>query len=155
MKNKKQEKTKKAILKIANLLSSEQSLKWAIVGSCNLLLQGIDITPNDIDIITTEDGIEKIYNNLKKFALGKIEFSHQLKFPSQKADFNIDGIDIEVIGEEKNKGAYVNDRLKIEYIVLKNSKIPVASLKSEKNAYNKLGREERVKLIDQIIQSPC
>src|SRR3989338_2650607 len=55
------EKFKKAI-KIIYTLLSEHKVKWALIGSTNMQLQGMNVNPHDLDIVVQFTDLEKMRN---------------------------------------------------------------------------------------------
>jgi len=109
-------------------------LNYALIGSVNLFIQGIDLLPRDIDILTDSDGIEKIVEVLKEYQ-------------TKEVYFEINGVEVEVLGNVDNKcrpGDSLDKKILIDY---KDMKIPCISLKEELEVYERMGREDKVKLI--------
>ena len=63
---------KNAICILMEKLSS-MTEKWAITGSFGLALQGVNINPNDIDIITSQNGVFVIQLLCADYIKSKVE----------------------------------------------------------------------------------
>ena len=66
----------KNFIKSLNIISkhlNNSRIKWAIIGSANMALQGIDITPKDIDIIVKLEDLENIKDIFHKYEISNIE----------------------------------------------------------------------------------
>ncbi len=123
----------------------EVSLSWRLDGSVNLLVQGMDLKPNDLDIATNSKGLEIFYGLFKEFVvddqLGEVASGRVLKL-------DIDGREVEI-------NSYTDKELtkldKIQFLNWKDLSLPVLPLKEAKKFYQKINREEKVKMIvDQL-----
>lgn len=118
------------------IITKLNNINYILTGSTNLALQGVDIKANDIDIITNKSNANKIYNLLKMYNVIKPKQSGTDKFRSYYALYNIEGINLEVIGNSevfdiKNKVWVKSDLKNKIYIEFKKYKIPVYTLKYE------------------------
>lgn len=75
------------------------NIKWAIDGSTSLALQGIDVIPRDIDILTDHEGAIRIQESLKKYNVVPISHSSNEKYDSYFGTFKVKGIKVEVMGD--------------------------------------------------------
>ena len=117
------------------------------MGSASLALQGVDITPNDIDILTDEYGAFKIGALLKEFEIKPVIFSRTDLFESFYGIYDIEGAKIDVMGDFRVRleGTWVSlsDRLESPSLVQINAmNIPVSSMHDQLLFYEKLGREK-------------
>lgn len=140
-------------LKIIAQKLDDKNIKWLLCASCGLALQGVDIQPNDIDILTDKTGILQIDQILCKY---KVEFQ---KAPSAIFDsilrrFLINDCVVEVMGNLKIKSILDNswhnmDKL-LEHptiIEVNDFKIPVLPLLRSIEIYKLMGREKDVEKI--------
>lgn len=142
-------------LKILSLRFRENNFIWAVVGSTNLALQGLDIIPRDIDIITTIDSLPKIKNIFGEFDVAEMEEKQSATSGSYwRVVLNINNIEIEVLGE-KEQGVYAHRLLAghKKDILLDDVNIPCLELKSELQAYQETGRQNKVELIESFLLS--
>lgn len=126
---------------------NNEDIRWAVMASTSLALQGVDITPNDVDILTDEHGAFKIGSLLKDYEVKPVSFGRTNLFESFYGIFNIDGTKVEVMGDLKEllSGTWVSisGRLKSPILIrLDTLTIPVTSLHDELISYEKLGREK-------------
>ncbi|NHI89793.1 MAG: hypothetical protein EAX87_09735 [Candidatus Thorarchaeota archaeon] len=117
------------------------------MGSASLALQGVDITPNDIDILTDEYGAFKIGVLLKEFEIKPVSFSQTDLFESFYGIYDIEGTKVDVMGDFRVRleGTWVSlsDRLESPSLVQINAmNIPVSSMHDQLLFYEKLGREK-------------
>jgi hypothetical protein len=142
-------------LKLISKRLTENGFIWAIIGSTNLALQGVDIVPRDIDIIVTIENLTQIKNIFPEYEVGEIEEKQSSVSGSYwRVIMRINDIEVEVLGE-KDDGIYAGRLLagnKIE-IPLDDVSIFCLSLESELEAYRDTGRQNRVDLIEQFLSA--
>ena len=144
------EKIEKALRVIIEKLNG---LNYALIGSVNLSLQGIDIQSRDIDILTNSDEINKIVKVLKKYQTKEMYFNESEGRNSYRAFFEINKIEIEILGNVNNACRLKNSLDKKIYIDYKGIKIPCMPLEEELDVYKKINREDKIKLIkDKILK---
>ena len=89
----------KAILVLNGKIPS--SIKWAVDGSTSLALQGLDVMPQDIDILTDSEGAYRIQEVLKDYAVRPISHTSTDRYDSHFGTFNVNGTMVEVMGDLK------------------------------------------------------
>ena len=133
----------------------EEDTDWAVIGSCNMLLHGMEVEPNDVDIITTSDGI-RVFEN---------KFSHLVKKPLEVQDnfgeesseslklvLEIGGVEVEVIGEGP-EGSYIERGLeRRENVRMDGGEFPCIPLETDAEAYRLMGREEKAERIREFLE---
>jgi hypothetical protein len=113
------------------------NVRWAIDGSASLALQGIDVTPHDIDILTNREGTIRIQESLKKYNVMPISHSGNEKYDSYFGTFKVKGIKVEVMGDlmvfRSGKWSALQNpsTVDIAEINLEGLSIPVVSVKSQ------------------------
>jgi hypothetical protein len=148
------------ILKLLASKLNDSGINWAVVGSANHAMQGVDVKPNDIDIITNKEGIYKIDELLKEYEVEGIHFKEIDIYSCYYCVFDIDGIMVEAQGGKQNKipnlDLWSEQSELSEKILfpLDGWKIPAISLRREYFAYKKLGREDRAALIQKALSKP-
>jgi len=144
------EKIEKVLKLIAEKLNG---LNYAFIGSVNLYVQGVNIQPRDIDILTDSDKINKIIKILKKYQTKEMYFDESEGRNSYQAFFGINGIEIEILGNVNNACRLKDSLDKKIYINYKGIKIPCMPLEEELDVYKKMNREDKIKLIkDKILE---
>ncbi len=129
-------------------------INWVLAGSVSLALQGVDVIPNDIDILTDERGAYTISGILKEYEVELIRWSESSEFRSYFAKYVIQGIGVDVIGDlEERAGGEWKDfsgRLGSKIIVdFKGVSLPVSPLKEHLESYMRSEREkDRAKVRD-------
>ncbi len=113
------------------------NIKWAVDGSTSLALQGIDVTPRDIDILTDHEGAIGIQESLKKYNVVPISHSSNEKYDSYFGTFKVKGIRVEVMGDlrvlRSGKWGILQNpsTVDIANTNLEGISIPVVSVKSQ------------------------
>lgn len=130
------------------------NINWTVVGSVSLALQGIDIEPNDIDILTDEHGAFQIGLLLKEYEVKPVRFRADI-FESFYGLYDIQGTKVEIIGDLRVKidGILVSlsDKIKPPKLIqIDSMTIPVSSLHDQLFFYEKLGREKDTERIYKI-----
>jgi predicted nucleotidyltransferase len=147
------------VLKKISQMLQGHDVEWLVVGTASLAVQGVNLQPGDIDIITTKDDVFKIAEILKQYETKQVEFGRTPLFESYMGVYEIDGIKVEIMGDlrEKRGNEWVSltERLMSPIIIeIDGTPIPVSSLKDQIVSYEKLGRpkdSERVAKIRKIL----
>jgi predicted nucleotidyltransferase len=129
-------------LKIISKKLRRKKVKWVLIGSASLALQGIKIKAKDIDILTDKSGAFKINELLKEYEVRPVKI-----FGTEcLGKFKIKGVKVEVMGKLKK-------RLPSQKIIkIGEMKLPVSSLKEELKAYDSLKRRKDINKIKKIMQ---
>ena len=131
-------------------------IKWVLVGSVSLALQGVKVEPGDIDILTDRDGAYGIADLLKKHETKPVKFSLGKWSRSFFGEFEIRGVKIEVMSdlEERIGSMWVSlsDRLVSPKLVqIDRIDVPVSSLEAQLESY-RLSNRKQDKIRSQKIQ---
>ncbi len=145
---------KKALKVIVERLE-KHNIEWVLAGTLSLALQGVNIEPKDVDILTNAEDALKTNLVFKDFLVREVSFSRYDLFESYFGEFNIFGVKVEVMGDlrEKIGGEWLvlNDRLgNVEFVKVDSFFVPVPPLQDQLVAYEKLGREKDVEKINLI-----
>ena len=133
------------ILKI--LLKKLIGIDFVFIGTFNLYLQGIEIRPRDIDLLTDNQGIKKIGQNFKS-SIGIDDFGYK------ETKFKINNFKVHVVSAHNNSLRPKNFKKKIVWLHKNNLRIPVMPLELELSFYQQAGRQKdlkKVKLIKTFI----
>lgn len=130
--------------------------QWVVAGSMSLALQGVNVSPSDIDVVTTKDGAFKINDLLKQWEAKSVEFGCTEQYKSYYGKFKIQDISIDVMGalKEKRNGKWISlsSRLSSPKIVtIAGRDLPVTPLKHQLESY-KMSEREKDKVIIQKIE---
>ena len=132
---------------------------WALGGSCNLALHGVRLTPHDIDIITDQAGAHRIGDALQHLAEEKqvVAWSEGERIRSHWGIYRLGEIEIDVVGagELREGEDWIPPgppaEWRTEAMTLPGSEVTVTTftLEYERDAYRRLQREEKVRLIEE------
>ncbi len=137
----------------------ETNILWVLSGSVSLAIQGVDVEPrNDIDILTDESGSEKIYLLLKDFCTKKPEYSSTDKYCSYFSIYEVDGINVEVMGDfqyklKNGEWSVKNHLHEIKEFEYEKMKIPVLEISQELQEYKNLNRQDKVEKIERFLNN--
>lgn len=134
------------------------NVEWVITGSTGMILQGMSLDPNDIDIQTNEAGANAIERTFSDNVVREVEFVENDDIRSHFGELEINGIKIELMGDLQKKinGEWekpIDINKYKEIVEIDGNEFPVMSLKYEYYAYLRLGREKRAKKIRKWIRN--
>jgi hypothetical protein len=124
-----------------------EDIDFAFIGTANLKLQGIDIEPEDIDIISNDENLIKIAKIFGSKVYNRRGF--------KESDFQIESHDVHVASFEGNslrEDAFKN----IIYVKKYGLKIPCMPLESDLEFYRKANRVKdkgKISLIEQKLNN--
>lgn len=131
----------------------ESGPTWALTGSTSFALQGVPVTPNDIDVQTTEDGAYAIEDAFTDRTIDPVSFSESERIRSHFGALEVNGIRVEIMGgirKRRPDGTWeppVDIAAHREFADFDGLSLPVLSLEYEATAYERLGRTERAALL--------
>jgi len=137
--------------------TKNKDIKWAIIGSTNMALQGIDIAPNDLDIITNLTDLKIFEQKFKEYIIEPV--SEKSSFKKELSEvyemkLKIKGVEVHILGEYDNDVYFskVKDN-HILFVKLDDAPIPCLSLESEAKAYSETNRVDKAKLIIDFLKT--
>ncbi len=135
-------KIESVLLNLVKRLKQER-INFSIVGSIALYLQGMDVNPHDIDIVTNKKNFDKLFKIYGKFMKGKLysgkeELKESFYF-CHFFEFRINSVKIEVMADtwakNKNTKKIYKSNLKLKkFVKYKNLNIPVMPIEEELKA---------------------
>ncbi len=147
------------VLKIIAKNLECEDINWVIVASCALALQGLDIEPVDIDIMTDECGLLDINMVLGDYKISLSENAPSAIFDSTMSKFCINNCSVEVMSNFKiksrldNKWLNMNNLLKYRNMIdLGDLVLPVLPLLQLIEMYKLMGRDKDMIKIEKIKQ---
>jgi hypothetical protein len=132
----------KKILEIILTRIKTEKIVWRLDGSSNLKIQGMNVTINDLDITTNEEG-QKIFKEKLKEYVQKHHYSKKINGNTLICKINNFEVEINVYGDREKE--YFEDIKKIKWQGLI---VPIMPLAQAKEFYERIGRDEKVELIN-------
>jgi hypothetical protein len=136
---------------------AESGVNRVVTGSLNFTLQGLPLTPHDIDIQTDEAGAYEIGRRFAPYMTRKVMFSSTERICSHFGAILIDGISVELMGDIQKRlsdGSWEDpvdlDRHTL-FVAFEDIDVPVLSLQYEAQAYRKLDRLERAQMLQEAL----
>jgi hypothetical protein len=135
----------------------DTNVNWVVTGSLSFALQGIPVTPHDIDIQTDQAGAYEIERCFSEYAVRNVVFSSTGKIRSHLGALLIDGIEVELMGDiqKRLEGGSWEESVDLErhkrIVEVEGMYIPFLSLEYEYQAYLKMGRLERAQMLKELI----
>ena len=135
----------------------DSNVNWIVTGSLGFVLQGVPVEPHDIDIQTDKEGAYEIERLFSEFVVEPVRFKESERIRSHFGALMIDGIKVEIMGDIQKK---VNDEWEPpvditkykRFVQIEGMEIPVLSLEYEYQAYLKLGRIEKAKMLKKFLE---
>ncbi|MFP4507368.1 MAG: nucleotidyltransferase domain-containing protein [Candidatus Acetothermia bacterium] len=134
----------------------DNGIDWVVTGSTSFALQGVPVTPNDVDIQTDESGAYEIEELFSDRVIKEVEFSSTERIKSHFGALMIHGILVELMGavQKYYDGEWEPpidiDRHK-KFISLEGMEIPVLDLAYESLAYRRFGRVETADRLEKFL----
>lgn len=132
-------------------------VNWVVTGSLSFALQGLPLTPHDIDIQTDAAGAYEIERRFSSYVTRKVAFSSAERVRSHFGAILIDGITVELMGDlqKRLEDDTWEDPVDLDsqkrFVAFEEMDVPVLSLEYEAQAYQKLGRHERAQMLQQAL----
>ncbi len=136
---------------------------WVLGGSCNLALHGVQVEPQDIDISTDQYSAYQIGAALREAGeeIRAMHWSESQRIRSHYGQYRIRGVQVDVIGAAGFREgdewipAPAPDECKTDTVEIPGTDlaVPGLTLEYELEAYRRLGREAKVKLIEERLAS--
>jgi hypothetical protein len=133
----------------------ESQVDWAVTGSLGMVLQGMDLPINDIDIQTDEDGAYEVERRLAQYVVVPVLYKASERMRSRLGKLNVEGIQVEIIGGIQKRSQDGEWELPVQvaqhrlWVEADGLSIPVLSLEYEYEAYRIMGRDDKAARIRQ------
>ena len=134
-------------------------VNWVVTGSLGFALQGVPVQPHDIDLQTDKAGAYEIESLFSDVVIRDVKFSATERIKSHFGALQIDGIEVEIMGDIQKRGAdgvweeIVNPAHYRQIVEIDGLLVPVLSLEYEYQAYLKFGRIENAKMLRRWLDS--
>ncbi|MBN2016366.1 hypothetical protein JW766_06085 [Candidatus Dojkabacteria bacterium] len=120
---------------------------FAFRGTTSLVIQGIDMNVDDIDILCNKKAASQANKLLHDYCVVKVSYKESDKFKSYYGKFKINGIQVEVMGEwqiRDSKGNWSDpfnaSKDTITFIQTKGQLVPVTRIETELKMFSLMGR---------------
>ena len=148
-----------SILRQIHARLANTDVNWVVTGSFGFALQGGPVQPNDIDIQTDKAGAYAIESLFSDAVIRKVKFSATERIKSHFGALQIDGVEVEIMGDIQKRGAdgvweeIVDPAHYKQMVEIAGLLVPVLSLEYEYQAYLKFGRVEQAKMLRRWLDS--
>lgn len=132
---------------------NSRPVPWAVTGSTSFVLQNVPLTPNDIDVQTSEAGAYEIEDAFADAMIVPVSFSEAGSIRSHFGVLELEGVRVEVMGALQKRlddgtwEAPIDITDHRGFVDVGGVRIPVLSLAYEAEAYERLGRAARAELL--------
>ncbi len=127
------------IATLSTLLPMLGGIRFGLIGSANLSIQGIDIVAGDIDFVTNDEGVQKV-SEVFGSTINRDN-------PYIKTEFEYEGFEIEFVSNQNNPFRPVDYLDHIEMFKVGDLDVPVIALTAEHKVYSMMGRDkDRLKM---------
>lgn len=146
------------VLQKIHTILIKHNILWAVTGSLNFALHGINVISHDIDIQTDKEGAYKFEQLFAEFVTKKVSYLKSEKIRSYFGSFLINNIQVEIMGDLQkmfDDGSWeepVNIKNYLEFIKYQGMKIPVLCLEYEEQAYRQMGRIKKADLLRRYLR---
>jgi len=139
------------VLKFITKKFQDYGIYWVIVGSVSLTLQGLDLKPNDIDILTNKKDALKMNKLLEDYVMQPVKWSKNEEFDSYFGKFLINNVKVEIMGDLKIKmgGEWISlkNRLRSpKFIKIEGISLPVSPIKEQLEYYERRNKPKNYKI---------
>lgn len=148
------------ILRLIAERLQETPINWAITGSCSLALQGVPVAVHDIDLRATAEDSYRLEAMFQAYRKRPVTFVTGEHVQSHFGALEIDGVQVEIIGDMQHRLAdgmwepIVDMNRFKEWVDVDGIAAPVMSLEFLYEAYQRLGRADKVAALEAWFQRP-
>ncbi|MEK6917854.1 MAG: hypothetical protein AABW51_02800 [Nanoarchaeota archaeon] len=149
----------KDAIKVVYERLDNNTIGWALIGSTNLALQGMDLSPKDLDLVMKLDSLVYMPMLFSDYSTSRIEelkpdnsdpaWTAKLqRHPAFNVHFNIGRVPVQILGEYDD-GDYVSKLINrsLCYTKIGGLKIPSFTLETEADIYAETYRYEKAERI--------
>lgn len=136
----------------------QAGVNWVVTGSVGFALQGVPVSPGDLDIQTDEAGAYEVERLFSEFVLRKVAFSSTERIRSHFGALLVDGITVEIMGDiqkRRDDGSWeapVDLNRHKRLVEVEGMSVPVLSLEYEYGAYRRLGRMDKAAMLEKWLR---
>ncbi len=151
MLNKNFEEAIKIIFKKLN----SNKIKWALIGSTNMAIQGMNVQPHDLDLVVQLKDLNKMREIFSEYNASAIkELKPLTDEPGWEVKIKIKNVEVQILGE-RDTSEYVSKLLanKLTKIKLEGIEVPCFTLDAEAQTYAETKREHKANLIREFLSA--
>jgi len=134
-------------------------ITWAITGSIGMALQGVDLTPHDIDLQSDGASIQALAEKLSDYMVEPLHWKTGRGTRSYFAVCNVEGMQVELMAGLEKRGADgkwspappLSEITR--WVEFDDMRLPVLDLHYECEAYRAMGRFDKVKLMEDFLST--
>ena len=133
---------------------NKNKIKWALIGSTNMQLQGMEVSPHDLDIVVQLKDLEKMREIFSDYNVSAVkELKPLTDEPGWEVKAEIGNVEVQILGE-RDMGEYVSKLLanKLTKIRIEDIEIPCFTLEAEAQTYAETNREHKAHLIQEFLE---
>ncbi len=145
----------KEAIKTIHKILEQNKIKWALVGSTNMLLQGMHVETRDLDIILKHKDLDKMTELFSNYSASHVKELDSLTDKKVwEVNATINDIEIQFVGSE-DTDVYASKLLanKIVLVDMDCIKIPCFTLEAESQCYKETKREYKANLIQKFLST--
>lgn len=141
-------------IKIIDEKLNQKGIKWALVGSTNLALQGMNVTPRDLDILINYPNLEAVKFIFLDYNPSKIKELKPFIKGQQAWEVRaiINNTEVQFFSEKNGEYARKLHANRLITIKLNNINIPCFSLKDEAQIYAETNRKDKAEIINKFLK---
>jgi hypothetical protein len=145
------------IIKIAEEMAQYNDITWRIGGSSCLFIQGVNVIPSDIELITTEGGAYRIFEIFDKFQENPVEEVNKGNWHCHLGTLEMNGFQVEIQGNlhYQSEGNLIIELLEpIHIINVEAVRVPICPLEEMRDRYMKYdapGADVKVRKINEFL----
>ncbi len=134
--------------------------KWAVTGSAGLRLQGVPVDVHDLDVQTGRAAAEFLVERIADRVRTQLHHRRSKAVRAWFAVLDLAGVTVEVMAEISKRlpnGSWerpIDVAAVRSWVEVAGLRVPVVDLAHEANAYEILGRAEKVALIRRVLAGP-
>jgi len=142
-------------IKIIRKRLNQKNIRWILVGSTNLAIQGMNITPKDLDILVQYSDLEIIKSLFSDYNTSDIKKLKPLVAGQDAWEVKSIIKNVEVQFFSERTGEYIRRLVanKIVKLKLNALEIPCFSLEDEAETYAKTNRKNKADLIENFLRT--
>ncbi len=136
---------------------SGSNVVWAVSGSVALALQGVSVSCQDLDLVTTANGAVELESRLAAEITEPVSFTTRGPIRGYLGRACLRGVDVEILGAVHNlmpDGTWTDPpqfNAETVHVRFGERECPVVGLVHIRAAYLAMGRSEKVRLLDDAL----